>query len=1578
MKNFRFPFIVAVIMLILLAAPEISSAEGCFEGSGSESDPYRIASAADLARLAALVNAGDAAYANSYYIQTRDIDLSGYPCWTPIGTGSCGSGMVFGGTYDGNDMKITNLRVNVASASTAVYAGLFGCARGTIKNIKLLSGNISVSGASDIYAGGVAGWLHTGGTISDCTAEVDVVVSGSSLNNSVYAGGIAGYLFSENRAENCINKGDVHGASEYCVNAGGIAGRIGSGALIDLCSNYGEIGACGRRINAGGIAGNSSTVEEKTQTVSRCFNAGKINIDGTDANAKSGGIAGYCGRTNITDCFNVGTMTKEPDNANASYIGGIAGEIKGTSFKISHCYNAGSIAAVSNFGGIAGSALPGTTEDCYYDDVCPHGIGTGGAAACAKTSDELKRQSAYTGFDFTGVWTMDTADETGYDFAQLRENPLASGRHRVAVSVEGEACGTASGTGDYSFADTVAITAEPAPGYVFSHWRVLSGGAVLEDALKPATGFRMPFCDVSVAAVFAKMKYSVTVRSNGNGNVSGAGAYEWGDTVHLSAAADGGYQFIRWSVLSGGAEIADETDMTASFTMPRSDVLIEGCFGQIPPGFEYEIVGGEARITRYTGEGGDITIPVKLGGYGVASIGEKAFENNTAVRSVSFPETVRSIGDFAFYGCSKITAISIPDSVTDIGDHSFAGCSSAACLNLGAGVRNIGGWAFSQTGLAEADIPDNVVNIGENAFNGCAGLVSVNIGAGARSIGRGAFGNCARLGKITVSAGNDCFKCVDGVLYDKAGSELLCCPAALSGVFSIPRGVAGIYGSAFSHCALLTGVVMPDTVKEIGQDAFTGCTRLTGLEIPGSVDEIGSGAFYNCTALSEVSLPQSLNRIGDYVFYGCQNLSDILIPDSVTAIGQYAFWGCNELNGIAIPDSVVSIGRFAFSDCRNLLEVKLGKGLKYIGDYAFRNCARLGSVYYWGEKPVFSDSVFGGAPKFYYHVRYAYGWTPGEGTAFCMVTKVLGSDLTRVTEIAYFNEHGEAQVPEPVWYDHTFSGWFKDAELKTPWNNENVMDDFTVYAKWIPGPYTICAASDNKKLGEAAGGGSYEAGASVMLSAVPEDGCRFTGWYKNGELVSNDPVYTFNATQSASYTAKFDVIGKPAIESAAYIGNASLRITWTPVSGINGYEVLRSFTKDGPYAPAGNAGTASFTDTGLLANTTYYYVVRAYYCAGTKTSRGSESDYAAAKTAPAAPSIISAVSAGYRSINITWNPVSGADGYRVFRSTSKSGVYSYVSTTLSANFRDNGLKTGKVYYYKVCSYDGSVSSDFSEAAFCAPVPAAVCGLRSSVASPTSVRLSWEKPKGGSGYEIWRSRCSDTGYVKIGSARGTKYTDNGLIPGVTYYYKVRAYCKSGKTIVPGDFSEYTALKTFIPTVKNLKAVPGGATNVKLKWDKVSGKTGYEVWRSASADDGFSLVISTSKNGYTDVGLIPNTGYYYKVRAYKTIDGERYYAEYSGISKATPVLERVGGLKARRVSATGIKITWDPVPGKSGYEISRSTSRDGGYSVLACVNKTYYTDAGLIAGTGYYYKVRAYVLVNGIRIYSADSDAAFAIP
>ena len=179
---------------------------------------------------------------------------------------------------------------------------------------------------------------------------------------------------------------------------------------------------------------------------------------------------------------------------------------------------------------------------------------------------------------------------------------------------------------------------------------------------------------------------------------------------------------------------------------------------------------------------------------------------------------------------------------------------------------------------------------------------------------------------------------------------------------------------------------------------------------------------------------------------------------------------------------------------------------------------------------------------------------------------------------------------------------------------------------------------------------------------------------------------------------------------------------------------------------------------------------------------------------------VKASSAGYNSIQVKWNKVSDADGYVIYRSTTKKGKYNKVKTITKGSaitYKDTRRVFNRTYYYKVKAYkkaEGQTKySDYSNiVSVKTKVAAPVVTLKKS--SSTRLRLSWKKVSGASGYQIAYSTKKSSGYqtVKVKKS-STGYTIKNLKKGKTYYVKVRGYRTVKGKKVNGSWSAVKSIK-----------------------------------------------------------------------------------------------------------------------------------------------------------------------------------------
>lgn len=168
-----------------------------------------------------------------------------------------------------------------------------------------------------------------------------------------------------------------------------------------------------------------------------------------------------------------------------------------------------------------------------------------------------------------------------------------------------------------------------------------------------------------------------------------------------------------------------------------------------------------------------------------------------------------------------------------------------------------------------------------------------------------------------------------------------------------------------------------------------------------------------------------------------------------------------------------------------------------------------------------------------------------------------------------------------------------------------------------------------------------------------------------------------------------------------------------------------------------------------------------------------------------------------------------------------------------------------------------------------------------------LKVTWKAVPGAVSYEIYRSNSKNGSYTKvktIDEVKTVSWTDKNVTTGKTYYYKIKAtVALEGGTTGTGSASGAKSGKA-VPAATTLKA-KAGAKQIKLTWSKVSGASGYELYRSTSEDGKYSKIKTVTKGStksYTDKSKVSSGKmYYYKIRAYRKVEGKKVYGEYSKI-------------------------------------------------------------------------------------------------
>ena len=313
--------------------------------------------------------------------------------------------------------------------------------------------------------------------------------------------------------------------------------------------------------------------------------------------------------------------------------------------------------------------------------------------------------------------------------------------------------------------------------------------------------------------------------------------------------------------------------------------------------------------------------------YLVTDIGRSAFYECSNLKSVIIPNSVTTIQDYAFYSCSGLTSVLIPNSVTSISSDAFWKCSSITSIT----------------------IPSSITYIGSDAFRDCNSIIKV-LNLSKLSISKGSKNNgyVAYSAKVVYNIEESAI--VDSLCFytDVEGNSFVCGYLGNSSQIVLPQKYNGknynIAQYAFYKCTGLTSLVIPNTVRSVGDYSFYACSCLMSVSIPNSVTDIGRSAFLGCSRLTSVTIPNSVTNIGNSAFSGCSGLTSVTIPSSITSIDNAVFSDCRGLTSVTIPSSVTNIGGAAFSGCSGLTSITIPNSVISIDASAFSGCSRLASV----------------------------------------------------------------------------------------------------------------------------------------------------------------------------------------------------------------------------------------------------------------------------------------------------------------------------------------------------------------------------------------------------------------------------------------------------------------------------------------------------------------------------------------------------------------------------------------------------------------------------------------------------------
>lgn len=401
--------------------------------------------------------------------------------------------------------------------------------------------------------------------------------------------------------------------------------------------------------------------------------------------------------------------------------------------------------------------------------------------------------------------------------------------------------------------------------------------------------------------------------------------------------------------------------------------------------------------------------------YIVTKVSNNAFYKSTEVRTIELPETITEIGNYAFGYCTNLERVNIPEGVKSISMGMFYVCKNLTSIHLPSTIETIGSQAFIDCVLLESiNIPSNCISVGNDAFSWCLKLSTLTIEDGIKPLNLGyafSFGPMWQAymepfyypGTFFRGLFNDCplenLYVGRNIIYDNTGqlqSPFEQCYYRQDDSFGKPiihrngkyyknvtfgNNVTEIHSQLFSN-AIIPNIILPDSLRLIGNKAFDGAVRQSSLTIPEKCDSIGDNAFasLNGTLLNIDCKSPNPPRIALGTFSG-QNFI-LSVPYGCRDVYKSArYWKTHILCDPA--DKVVDItlkhanslyGKLAFNDLEpgDVARLKIS-GI--LGDDDWRTIAEMSALYDLDLSGVTCEniSVISGVTSNLMHLKFPQG-----------------------------------------------------------------------------------------------------------------------------------------------------------------------------------------------------------------------------------------------------------------------------------------------------------------------------------------------------------------------------------------------------------------------------------------------------------------------------------------------------------------------------------------------------------------------------------------------------------------------------
>ena len=336
-----------------------------------------------------------------------------------------------------------------------------------------------------------------------------------------------------------------------------------------------------------------------------------------------------------------------------------------------------------------------------------------------------------------------------------------------------------------------------------------------------------------------------------------------------------------------------------------------------------------------------------------------AYKSN--IQSVVINDGVTSIGQYAFYNCSKLASVTIPNSVTSIGTGAFEDCNNITSVNWGASLSLF--YDINKSLITKFTCDAD--SIPASFCQELTALDSLTIGEHVKYIEAAAFVNCSQLSSVVWKAKN----CSDfkyrATPFHNKDKDLLSTQIKSftigEGVENIPDYLCDIYNS--SKVSLTTPIIIPNSVKRIGNRAFYNCPVIKSINLPNGLAYIGEAAFLNCTKCldSTITIPEAVTYVGIGAFSNLPNVDTVYWNAKKCQEGRSLF--SNIVKAFIFGDDVEWIPDSVCCNLSLLTSITIPKKVTKIGSRILIGCTNLNSVV-WNAAQSNNFSTY--STPFYY------------------------------------------------------------------------------------------------------------------------------------------------------------------------------------------------------------------------------------------------------------------------------------------------------------------------------------------------------------------------------------------------------------------------------------------------------------------------------------------------------------------------------------------------------------------------------------------------------------------------------------